>query len=170
MTPGVRLWAEKTLRTLPDGDVLEIGALDVNGGVADLLNGGHRYVGLDKMAGPGVDVVFDAACFIADDAWDSILVFDALEHDPCWWTTAAAITRGLRAGGLAIISVPDFGYPLHHAPDYYRWSAMGAAEMLTPLNLASLELIKEMVTDEADRDIVLRHHVAVWEKEPTNGT
>lgn len=165
MTPGVRQWAAKQLKALPAGDVLEIGSLDVNGGVAQFLNGGHRYTGIDLVSGPGVDVVGDATGHIEDDSWDAILAFDCLEHDPHWWDTAQAIARGLRPGGKAIVTVPDVGYPRHHEPDYYRWTKSGVEQMLPPLSLSSLETIKEFVTVEADdRDIVLRHHVAVWEK------
>ena len=164
MTPAVLKWAEDALTRLRPGKVLEIGSLDVNGGVRDLLNGHHEYTGLDRLAGPGVDVVAEAAAFIAADEWDAILAFDALEHDPRWWDTAAAMVRGLRSGGTAIVTVPDIGYPHHHAPDYYRWTAQAAQEMLAPLTLVSIQRIKELCSVDEERDIILKHYATVWEK------
>jgi hypothetical protein len=165
MTPGVLDWATKHLRLIPDGDILEIGSLNVNGGVAQLLNGTHRYTGLDLVGGPGVDVVADACDYIEDDSWDAILAFDAMEHDAHWWVTAQAIACGLRCGGRAIVCVPDITYPVHHEPDYYRWTAAGAAQMLLPLRLTKSETIQEMVTDNQEhRSFMLRHHITVWEK------
>ena len=165
MTPAVRKWAKKALAALSPGKVLEIGSLDVNGGIRDLLNGHHEYTGIDLVAGPGVDVVAEAAAFIGDEEWDAILSFDSLEHDPRWWDTAAAMGRGLRHGGTAIVTVPDIGYPRHHEPDYYRWTAQAASEALAPLTLVSIDRVRDWVIDEReDRDMILRQHATVWEK------
>jgi len=164
MTPAVLEWAKGALASLRPGKVLEIGAMDVNGVVRELLNGHHEYTGLDRMDGPGVDVVAEAAAFIETGEWDAILAFDVLEHDPRWWDTAAAMARGLRAGGTAIVTVPDIGYPRHHDPDYYRWTSRAAQEMLLPLTLVSSQRIKELCSINEERDIILKHYATIWEK------
>ncbi len=164
MTPAVLEWAKGALAKLRPGKVLEIGSLDVNGGVREMLNGDHEYTGLDRLEGPGVDVVAEAASFIETEDWDAILAFDAFEHDARWWEAAAAMVRGLRTGGTAIVTVPDINYPRHHDPDYYRWTARAATEMLAPLTLTSIQGIKELYSYDDDRDVVLKHYATIWEK------
>ncbi len=164
MTPALLEWAKQVLASLRPGKVLEIGSLDVNGGVRDMLNGDHEYTGLDRLDGPGVDVVAEAAAFIETEDWDAILAFDAFEHDAHWWETAAAMERGLRMGGTAIVTVPDISYPRHHDPDYYRWTARAAQEMMAPLTLVSIQGIKELYSYDDERDVVLKHYATIWEK------
>lgn len=42
-------------------DVIDLGAMNVNGSYRDLFPAGTRYVGVDLEAGPGVDVVLEDA-------------------------------------------------------------------------------------------------------------
>ena len=42
-------------------DVLEIGSLDVNGKIRDLLNFSKKYTGIDLIKGPNVDLIMDGS-------------------------------------------------------------------------------------------------------------
>ncbi len=58
----------------------------------------------------------------------------------------------------------DIGYPRHHDPDYYRWTARAAQEMLAPLTLVSTQRIKELYSYDDEHDVILKHYATIWEK------
>lgn len=82
-------------------DVLEIGSLDVNGGLRHLYPRAS-WLGVDFMPGPGVDVVADAGDWrptgeqMPPDGFNLIFCAEVLEHAPRYWRiidTAAALLR-----------------------------------------------------------------------------
>lgn len=86
-------------RQVGELSVLEIGSLNVNGSVRDLFP--HwDYTGLDRVAGPGVDVVADGATFTTSKRYDVIVSCEAFEHDPGWRSIVANVAKLLRPGGL----------------------------------------------------------------------
>lgn len=70
-----------TLRWRPAGSrVVELGSLDVNGSARPLFAGAASYIGVDRRAGRGVDVVADAADWGEDGCCDLVLCAETLEH------------------------------------------------------------------------------------------
>lgn len=61
--------------------VVEIGSRNINGGVRDLIDCGE-YVGVDRAAGPGVDVVADAHDWLPPRTPDLVVCCEVLEHCP----------------------------------------------------------------------------------------
>jgi SAM-dependent methyltransferase len=75
--------------------VLDVGSRDVNGSPRSLFEP-RRYVGIDKVAGPGVDVVADASRPLPiNDLFDVALCLEVCEHEPLWrsvlWNAAALL-------------------------------------------------------------------------------
>lgn len=64
--------------------VLEIGSLDVNGGLRHLYPRAEKWLGLDFMPGPGVDVVADASNWLSQERFDLVICAEVLEHAPDW--------------------------------------------------------------------------------------
>lgn len=63
--------------------VLEIGSLDINGSIRSFFKDCTQYVGVDKIAGPGVDVVADAAAIdFALRGFNVGVCFSVFEHTP----------------------------------------------------------------------------------------
>ena len=84
--------------------VLEIGSLIINGTVRPLFEN-CRYIGLDVVSGPGVDVMGPAHLFEGGEgAFDTVITCEALEHDMHWRATLAKASGLLRPGGLLIIT------------------------------------------------------------------
>lgn len=113
MHPQVLRFVAKVLRRLPPrGKVVEIGALDVNGSVRTLFDGA-AYVGLDRRAGRGVDLVADGATWRPPAPVDTVVCCEVLEHaaDP------AAIVANARAmlepGGVLILTCATEGRAPH---------------------------------------------------------
>ncbi|MEA2192806.1 MAG: hypothetical protein QOI73_2927, partial [Solirubrobacteraceae bacterium] len=90
-----------------------------------------RYVGVDWLERPNVDVVAPAEDLpFEDQSFDLLLSTQVLEHvdDPA--RVVAEAHRVLRPGGLALISTHGvIGY--HPNPDdYWRWTHAGLARLL----------------------------------------
>ncbi len=88
-------------RQIGELSVLEIGSLNVNGSVRELFP--HwDYTGLDRVAGPGVDVVADGATFDTPKRFDAIVCCEVFEHFESWAEIVNNSYRLLRPGGVFI--------------------------------------------------------------------
>lgn len=128
MTPEVRNWianARGKYIPTPPGRVLEIGSLNVNGQVRDLFPDASMYIGVDTVAGPGVDAILDGHEVLSHfgvAAFDLVLCLEVIEHDPAFWLTLHGIREVLKPGGIVCLSAPGNGFPEHqHPKDYWRF-------------------------------------------------
>lgn len=103
---------------------LEVGSLNVNGIVSDLL-GDMEYLGVDMQEGPGVNKVLnghDLKKHFKRRKFDLVLCFDTLEHDDKFWLTVENMREVLQPGGYMLIGVPGRSCPKHdHPSDYWRF-------------------------------------------------
>jgi SAM-dependent methyltransferase len=110
--------------------VLEIGAMNVNGGLRDFSKPGWDFVGVDIEAGPGVDQVVDkdAPLPFDDDSFDIVVASSVLEHDPFFWETFCELARVCRPNGHIYLNVPSNGVFHRYPSDYWRlYPEAGAA-------------------------------------------
>jgi hypothetical protein len=88
--------------------VLEVGAYTINGRARDHLPGGWAtWTGIDRQAGPDVDLVGDAATVLAGLAEGSVdvaVTTETLEHTADWPAVVAGMLRVLRPGGWLIVT------------------------------------------------------------------
>ena len=110
---------------LPPGAnrILEIGSLNVNGGLRDLAPPGADYIGLDLEAGAGVDHVVTGSDDwpVADDSFDLVMASSAFEHDQAFWLTFLQMCRKLKPGGYCYISAPANGKVHRYPQDFWRF-------------------------------------------------
>jgi SAM-dependent methyltransferase len=114
------------LRKLDSGEILEIGsrarsAINFRSFVPTTL----RYVGLDILKGPNVDIVGDAHeleklfgrhRFVASFSWS------VFEHLAMPWKVALELNRVLKPGGI-VYNATHQTWPLHEEPwDFWRFS------------------------------------------------
>ena len=97
------------------GEVIDVGSLDINGGVRDLLDPSAKYIGVDAQEGAGVDVVADFTTYTHSTPVDLILCLEVLEHTPKWREIVAAAARNLRPGGTLILTCATTGRYPHSA-------------------------------------------------------
>lgn len=84
-------------------------------------------LGVDALAGPGVDLVWDleAALPAERGLFAHVECLSVLEHTPRPWRVARNLERMLRPGGTLFLSVP-FAWRVHGYPaDYWRFTADG---------------------------------------------
>lgn len=90
--------------------VLEVGSYDVNGSVRRLFAAADRYLGVDLVQGPGVDVVVAGKDYNSSDgSFDVTLSGECFEHDEDWRETFAAMVRLTRPGGLVVFTCASRG-------------------------------------------------------------
>lgn len=128
------------------GRVLDVGAADR--WIRPWLSENVEYVALDypvtgqNLYGATPDVFADAAHLpFPDDCFDGVVCLEVLEHVPHPSKVMAEISRVLKSGGRAWISMP-FLYPLHDAPfDFQRFTEYGLQRELRQagLNLVRLQ-------------------------------
>lgn len=115
--------------------VIEVGALNINGSVRELFEGGD-YIGVDLDAGEGVDFAMPGQLLeFATGRFDTAISAECFEHNPYWAETLANMFRMTRPGGLVIFSCATTGRKEHgttrsspesspftvaHRWDYYR--------------------------------------------------
>ncbi len=129
------------------GPFLEIGSRDYGStmNLRDVFTD-DTYVGIDMLEGKSVDFVLDLTRpFEEVDAalggrhFGSVFCLSVLEHCSQPFTMAETITRLLRPGGAAYISVP-YAWVFHGYPsDYWRFTHEGVKK-----------LVPDLVFDEAE--------------------
>lgn len=89
--------------------VLEIGSYDVNGSIRGCFPGGD-YLGVDLIAGPGVDRVCSGdEVSEPDDSFDLALSCECFEHTPRWGEAFENMVRMTRPGGMVLFSCATTG-------------------------------------------------------------
>lgn len=150
MHPAVGVFLQRCVRDfVPDGPVLEIGSLNVNGSAREFFRG-RTYLGIDLVAGPGVDLVADGADYVPSEPPHAVVCCEALEHTPRVDQIVRNVISFLPRGGVFIITcATDYRIP-HSAVDggqlrpgeYYRNVQLE--------DLAGLEALETLVL-EIDR-------------------
>lgn len=118
-----KLFFETYASSLANATVLDIGAQDVNGSLKDVMPPHLRYVGVDFVAGKGVDVILEDPYKLpfADESVDIIVSNSCLEHSEMFWLAFLEFLRVLRPGGLLYLNVPSNG-DFHRFPvDCWRF-------------------------------------------------
>lgn len=112
-------WVRDHVPVYTDGKlVIELGSRNVNGTVRDLFTGAN-YLGIDILAGDGVDVIADAATFATMHQADVVVSTEMLEHTGL--ALAADIMANMadlvKPGGALIITCAGPNRQPHSAID-----------------------------------------------------
>jgi SAM-dependent methyltransferase len=96
--------------------VIEIGSQDVNGSLRATCPAGFEYVGVDFVAGKGVDVILDDPYTLPfeTESADIVLSSSVFEHSQMFWLLFNEILRILKPRGLFYLNAPSNG-------DFHRW-------------------------------------------------
>ena len=106
----------------PQGRILDVGSLDVNGNIKHCCNG--LYIGVDIRKGKNVDIQASSHNLpFKSEIFDSIISVGTLEHDDAFWLSIEEMKRVLKIGGRLILSIPNYKFKIHkHPQDYWRFS------------------------------------------------
>lgn len=126
-------------------NVLEVGSMNVNGSLREhvLSFGPSLYVGVDFMAGDGVDVICDASCLeqrFGKDSFDAVISTEMLEHAEDWRGAVSAMKSVLRPGGIFLLTARGPGFPLHGYPhDWHRFTVQNFRRMFADFEICALK-------------------------------
>lgn len=101
--------------------------IDIGAGSLDRreLLPGARYLGTDIRPLPGLAFAADAGCMpLPDRSVDVVMGLELLEHVPDPFRVLQETRRLLRAGGIAVFSVPST-FPRHDMNDFWRFTKQG---------------------------------------------
>ena len=126
--------------------VVEIGSQDVNGSLRSKCPATFEYVGLDFVAGKGVDIVLQDPYQLplASESADIVLSSSCLEHAEMFWLVFLEIMRILKPRGLFYLNVPSNGAFHRYPVDCWRFypdsgKALEAWARRSGVNAALLE-------------------------------
>src|SRR6266540_260255 len=129
-------------------DVLEVGALDVNGTVRPMVEARRpaSYLGVDVVDGPGVDQVCDATALVSTfgpDAFDVVVSTEMLEHAEDWRAAVTNMAGVLRPGGVLVWTTRSPGFAYHHPPDRWRYTQHAMAGIVSALGREPIALMDD---------------------------
>ncbi len=106
-----------------DSIILDIGSQDVNGSLRTVAPLKNQYIGLDFVAGKGVDIILTDPYILPfeDDSLDIIVSSSCFEHSEFFWILFNEILRVLRPGGLLYINAPSNGVFHRYPVDCWRF-------------------------------------------------
>ena len=148
--------------------ILDVGAQDVSGSLRAVAPPGATYIGVDIVAGKGVDLVLgDPYAYpFPDGHFDAVVSTSCWEHNPMFWLTFLEDLRVLSARGFLYVNAPSSG-PYHGYPlDHWRFypDAGIALELWGRRMLHPVRLIESFVTDQ--RVHFFNDYVMVFTKDP----
>lgn len=113
--------------------ILEVGSLNINGGLRSYAPKHCRYVGVDVVPGAGVDhVLKDPYHYpFLDESFDAVVSSSALEHAQFFWVTFLEMLRVVRSEGYVLVIVPS-NLQYHGTmvpPDSWRFLADAASSL-----------------------------------------
>lgn len=143
-------------------DVLEVGSYDVNGTVRPSFASAARYVGIDVVAGPGVDQVYDGLTIpFEDESFDCVVSTEMLEHCTRPWRVVGEMARVVKRGGLVLVTARGWVvtkrwtesngvevgevacFAFHNPPDRWRFSGEAMAELAADAGLVPLDVTQD---------------------------
>ncbi|MEY4537218.1 MAG: hypothetical protein RL171_1369, partial [Pseudomonadota bacterium] len=147
--------------------IVEIGSQDVNGSLRELAPVKSRYIGLDFIAGRGVDIIMDDPYKIPlpDNSADAIVTSSCFEHSEFFWLVFLEISRIVKPGGYIYINAPSNGMFHRYPVDCWRFfpDSGEALASWARKNAFNIELLESFIGVRSEEDI-WNDFVSVYQK------
>jgi SAM-dependent methyltransferase len=113
--------------------IVEIGSQDVNGGLRITAPTEFEYIGVDFVAGKGVDVVLNDPYSLPfeSESVDIILTSSCFEHSEMFWLVFLEIMRVLKPKGLCYLNAPSNGNIHRYPVDCWRFYPDSGRALIT---------------------------------------
>ena len=110
--------------------IIEVGSYDFNGSLRPIIEAWgnpDKYVGVDIIDGPGVDLVCPAEKIIekfGKESFDIVISTEMLEHVRDWRKVISNIKNICKPNGLILLTTRSYGFGYHDFPyDFWRYES-----------------------------------------------
>lgn len=148
--------------------VLDVGGLNVNGSLRGIFeNIGCKYVSLDMVSHPSVDVVCDPndQFPFKDNYFDIVVTTSCFEHDPIFWMTFRDMSRVTKIGGYIYMNAPSAGIYHGYPGDCWRFykDAGKALESWSNYSINNITYPTKLISQHFESGS-WRDNVCVWQR------
>jgi len=125
--------------------VLDVGSRDYNGNFAPLIKrlNPAKYVGVDMLEGPGVDIVCRAENLVekfGKEFFDVVIASELMEHTSNWREVISNLKNVCKPDGLVVITTRSEGFRIHGYPhDYWRYELKDIEDIFSDCQILTLE-------------------------------
>lgn len=134
-----------TNKEVKDKKILEIGSYDLNGSLRPVIESWkpNKYVGIDIVDGPGVDIICRAEDVLdkfGKESFDIVISTELIEHVRGWRKVISNIKNICRPNGIILITTrsKDFNYHAH-PHDYWRYELEDIKNIFSDCDILILE-------------------------------
>tara|TARA_B100000989_G_C19453912_1_gene433071 strand:- start:167 stop:901 length:735 start_codon:yes stop_codon:yes gene_type:complete len=106
--------------------ILELGSYDVNGSIRTIFDNTSKYVGLDLIKGPGVDIVYDGKNIPINQEFDLCISCECFEHNPNYFENFIKMIELAKQDGLVVFTCASIGRREHGTTDSNFRSSPGS--------------------------------------------
>lgn len=106
--------------------ILELGSYDVNGSIRTIFDNTSKYVGLDLIKGPGVDIVYDGKNIPINQEFDLCISCECFEHNPNYFENFIKMIELAKKDGLVVFTCASIGRREHGTTDSNFRSSPGS--------------------------------------------
>ena len=126
----------------PKLKILEVGSYVVNLSPRDYFKG-CEYVGVDLVAGPGVDLVCSGhEVELPDKSFDAAITCEAFEYNPYWVETFRNMYRLTKPGGVVVLTCASRGRIEHGTARSETGASPGTEQVLIITEISMRVILK----------------------------
>ncbi len=125
--------------------VIEIGSYNINGSLRAFIESRRpfEYIGVDIVAGPGVDIICPAQDILSkfgSASFDIVVATELIEHVLDWRLVISNIKNICKTNGVIIVTTRSLGFKYHGFPyDFWRYETEDMQELFSDCAIEKME-------------------------------